>query len=275
MVCHCLLVETASGLVLVDTGFGTADMAAPERRLGRPFVAVVRPRFDPAETALQRIEALGFERRDVRHIVLTHLDLDHAGGLSDFPDAKVHLHAAEHAVATGKPSLRERGRYRTVQWEHGPRWVTYRADDGERWFGFECVRSPEGLPPEILIIPLFGHSRGHSGIAVQGEGGWLLHAGDAYFHRDEVHAEPAACPPALELFQSLVQVDGEARRANRDRLHRLAHEHGKEVQIFCAHDAIELERMARGVRPAPRPAARPAISRGNGAPARSGSHGHG
>jgi hypothetical protein len=54
MVCHCLLVETANGLVLVDTGFGTADLAAPDRRLGKPFVAVVRPRFDPAETALRR-----------------------------------------------------------------------------------------------------------------------------------------------------------------------------------------------------------------------------
>jgi glyoxylase-like metal-dependent hydrolase (beta-lactamase superfamily II) len=273
MVCHCLLIETTSGLVLVDTGFGTADVAAPERRLGKGFVKVVRPRFDPAETALQQVEALGFARRDVRHIVLTHLDLDHAGGLSDFPEAKVHVHAFEHAAAT-EPSFRERGRYRKPQWEHGPRWVTYRAH-GDHWFGFESVRGLEGVPPEIVLIPLFGHSRGHSGVAVEVEGGWLLHAGDAYFHRDEVHAERASCPPGLELFQSLVQMDGRARRNNRDRLHRLAREQRREVQIFCAHDPIELERMAKGVRPAPRVAAQPAVSRGNGAPARSGSHGHG
>jgi hypothetical protein len=35
VVCHVLLVEGPDGLVLVDTGFGLADVAAPARRLGR------------------------------------------------------------------------------------------------------------------------------------------------------------------------------------------------------------------------------------------------
>jgi hypothetical protein len=33
IVAHCLLIETSAGLVLVDTGFGTQDVAHPERRL--------------------------------------------------------------------------------------------------------------------------------------------------------------------------------------------------------------------------------------------------
>jgi glyoxylase-like metal-dependent hydrolase (beta-lactamase superfamily II) len=275
MVCHCLLIESERGLVLVDSGFGTDDLAAPERRLGSAFVALTRPELDPDATALRQIERLGYSARDVRHVVLTHMDLDHTGGLGDFPEASVHVHVFEHAVATGTPSFRERGRYRKVQWAHGPRWVTYRAQ-GERWFGFECVKNLEGLPPEVLLIPLFGHSRGHSGVAVQAEHGkWLFHAGDAYFHHDEVHAEPRRCPPGLDAFQSLVQIDGKARRNNRDRLGQLAREH-RDVEVFSAHDASELERLARAARAsaAPRPAAR-GMSRGNGAPARPGSHGHG
>ncbi len=276
MVCHCLLIETEQGLVLVDTGFGMADLAAPDRRLGSPFLALSRPRFDPDASALRQIERLGFGARDVRHIVLTHLDLDHAGGLSDFPEASVHLHVFEHAVATGTRTWRERGRYRPVQWAHGPRWVTYRAY-GERWFDFDCVRRLEGLPPEVLLIPLFGHSRGHSGVAVEAEPGqWLLHAGDAYFHHDEVHGQPLRCPPALDVFQSLVQVDGAARRHNRDRLAELARRHRGEIEVFSAHDALELERLARTAQtnqPGPRPAR--TASRGNGAPAPHGSHGHG
>ena len=44
-------------------------------------------------------------------------------------------------------------------------------------------------------MPLVGHSRGHTGIAIHGDEGWLLHCGDAYFHHGEV-ATPPACPPA-------------------------------------------------------------------------------
>src|SRR6478609_10129660 len=88
MVAHCLLVERPDGLLLVDTGFGSADVAAP-RRLGQPFRAVVRPRLVLAETALAQVQALGYESTDVTDIALTHLDLDHVGGISDFPGARV------------------------------------------------------------------------------------------------------------------------------------------------------------------------------------------
>src|ERR1035438_6539499 len=90
MVCHCVLVEGAEGLVLIDTGFGLEDTRNP-RQLGLPFITAIRPRALAAETASAQIRELGFEAGDVRHIVATHLDLDHAGGLPDFPDAEVHL----------------------------------------------------------------------------------------------------------------------------------------------------------------------------------------
>ncbi len=37
------------------------------------------------------MKRLGYSINDVRHIILTHLDLDHAGGLHDFPNAAVHV----------------------------------------------------------------------------------------------------------------------------------------------------------------------------------------
>src|SRR5688500_15190874 len=80
MVCHVLLIETGRELVLVDSGFGVADIRDPGRRIGREMIGLVRPRLDEAETALRQVERLGFAPQDVRHIVCTHLDLDHAGG---------------------------------------------------------------------------------------------------------------------------------------------------------------------------------------------------
>jgi glyoxylase-like metal-dependent hydrolase (beta-lactamase superfamily II) len=238
MICHCLLIEGDDGLVLIDTGVGSGDIADP-RRLGRPFRALIRPRLDTAETALARLEALGLDPADVRHIVLTHLDLDHAGGLGDFPGAEVHVFAPEHEVAM-RPSLRERSRYVAAQWAHGPRWVTHDVD-GDRWHGFESVRVLPAPGPEVLLIPLLGHSRGHTGVAVRRDEGWILHCGDAYFHRGQIETSPH-CPPLLRAFQEVTQIDRGARLRNEEHLRELSHRAGGQVELICSHDPGDLER---------------------------------
>ncbi len=245
MVCHCLLVETSAGLVLVDSGFGLQDVARANERLGRAFVAISRPRLDPAETAAHQVERLGYRREDVRHVVLTHLDLDHAGGLSDFPQARVHLHRRELDAATRPASRKDTMRYRAAQWAHGPDWRPYEAD-GETWNGLSCVRPLDGVPDDVLLLPLDGHSRGHSGVAIRAAGpggdGWLVHAGDSYFHRDEIHARPPRCPRGLQLFQRFTQVDGQRRLDNQQRLRDLVDAHPS-VTVFSAHDPVEYARL--------------------------------
>jgi glyoxylase-like metal-dependent hydrolase (beta-lactamase superfamily II) len=245
MICHVLLIETEQGLVLVDSGLGRADVEHAKERLGAEFVALARPALDRSETAAERVLALGFAIEDVRHVVLTHLDLDHAGGIGDFPNATVHVLGAEHAAATEPATRLERRRYCSAHWEHGPSWALHEPH-GEPWFGFPCVRDIPGLPPEILIIPLIGHSRGHSGVAVKANGGWLLHAGDAYFHHQELDPDRRRCPAFLDLFQRIVEVDGPARAQNQRRLRQLARESSDEVRIFSAHDPVELQRLSAG-----------------------------
>jgi glyoxylase-like metal-dependent hydrolase (beta-lactamase superfamily II) len=178
MVCHCLLIETNDGLVLVDTGIGLDDIREPNRRLGTGFVKIVRPALDEGESALRQVERLGFRREDVRHIVLTHLDLDHAGGLPDFPAASVHVFGREHDAAMKRRTLPERERYRPTQWAHDPKWVVHE-NAGESWFGFESVRAIANVPPEVLLVPLHGHTRGHCAVAVDAGGRWLLVCCDA------------------------------------------------------------------------------------------------
>ena len=243
VVCHCLLIETADALVLVDTGMGLDDLRRPYRRLGVPFTAAFRPCRESSETAVERVRELGFHPSDVRRIVCTHLDLDHAGGLPDFPQAEVHTFTPEYEAAT-KPSLRDRARYPSCHFAHGPRWQTHDAG-GDAWFGFESIRVLPGVDPEILMIPLAGHSRGHTGIAVRDGDGWLLHCGDAYFHRDEIKT-PHSCPPGLIAFQRLTADDAKSRNDNQERLRELARTHGDEVRLVCAHDPVELERAVAG-----------------------------
>ena len=244
MCCHCLLIETANGLVLVDTGLGSADIRNPAQ-LGGIFHAVVRPRLLMEETALHQVQALGFKPEDVRYIVPTHLDLDHAGGLSDFPHAQVHIYAPEHKAAMERPTLPEKNRYRPAHFKHGPKWQIHEVQ-GERWFGFDSIRTLPGSQDEILLVPLVGHTRGHCGVAVNTGAGWLMHCGDAYFYRDEVNPQHHYCTPGLRLFQNLVQIDGQQRRANQARLLELARGHGAEVELLCAHDPEELRRYDAG-----------------------------
>lgn len=245
---HCLLIESADGLTLIDTGFGTNDARNPAQ-LGVAFRLALQPRPRVAEAAVTQVEGLGFSAADVKRVVVTHLDVDHAGGLPDFPDAEVHLTAAELAAAT-HPSRRERSRYITNQWKHGPRWVEHDTGaGGERWFGFESVRILPGLDTEVLLIPLAGHSLGHTGVAVKSGEGWLLHCGDAYFNHAEV-ATPPSSPPLLAAFQRILAADRGARDANAERLRELAAGHGDEVTLFCAHDPHELERLQAGAAPA-------------------------
>ena len=157
MVCHCLLVETTDDLVLVDTGIGLDDIANPPR-LGRKWVRQTTPRLDPSETAVQQVKALGYSPSDVRHLLLTHLDRDHAGGVPDFPQARVHVHRKEYEVAVLQRIPAPKGRYITEQWKHGPDWVFY-DEGGEDWFGFKGVRALGDRAPDILMSPAGPHAR--------------------------------------------------------------------------------------------------------------------
>jgi glyoxylase-like metal-dependent hydrolase (beta-lactamase superfamily II) len=235
MVGHCLLVETDAGLVLVDTGFGTADAA----RLPLGFRALSRPVLAPERTALGQVRSRGFRPEDVRHVVLTHLDLDHAGGLSDFPWAEVHVLREEHAAAVARRGLRPRLRYLPSQWAHGPRWRLH--DAGGEWNGFSAVRSIDGLPPELLLVPLAGHTRGHQAVAVDVGDRWLLHVGDLWFHRGRLTGEPS--PAGLRLFERGMAEEPDALARNQERV-RALHRARADVHVFCAHDEEEWRALA-------------------------------
>lgn len=237
---HCLLIETASsGLVLVDTGYGLEDVRRPHARLPWLWPAILNARLHERATAVRQVGALGFAARDVRHIVLTHLDFDHAGGLEDFPHARVHVMAAEREAAENvRKSFVGHQRYRRKQWDGVQAWSAY-GGGGEPWLGFDAVRDLDGLPPEILMVPLRGHTLGHAGVAVQSDRGWMLHAGDAYLHHCQMAMPRPGMPPGLGLYERIMDSDRSARRLNQDRLRQLRRQHA-DIVVFCAHDAKEL-----------------------------------
>ena len=164
IVCHVLLCETDDGLVLVDSGLGRADFANP-KRMG-PGRFLTRPARADAETAAAQVEARGHALSDVTHIVLTHMDFDHVGGVSDFPDAVVHTTADEYDWAVANPDFTSKQRYSQKQWAHGPRFETH-AGPGDDWrFGLTGIE----VLPGITYVPMPGHTKGHAAVAVEPDG---------------------------------------------------------------------------------------------------------
>ena len=102
------------------------------------------------------------------------------------------------------------------------------------------------------MIPLIGHSLGHAGVAVKTSEKWLLHAGDAYFFRHEIDLENSWCTHGLNVYQRMMTKDRPSRIWNQKRLQDLRRDYSDQVEIFCAHDLDEFERISG--RPAEVPA---------------------
>jgi glyoxylase-like metal-dependent hydrolase (beta-lactamase superfamily II) len=167
---------------------------------------------------------LGRQPAEVAHIVLTHGDPDHAGGLADFPNAQVHVVAEElAAIAAGG------WRYRAAQFTHGPRWLAA-APSGRRWFGLEARPLPLGFDTEV-----FGHTLGNSGVAIRRGDRWLLHVGDAYYLRVELTTDdhPVSAMTAQRA------ADDAQRRASLEQLRRLSRDHPEEIEMVGYHDITE------------------------------------
>ncbi|MBV6699888.1 MBL fold metallo-hydrolase [Kitasatospora aureofaciens] len=237
---HCLLIETDSdGLVLVETGLGLDDIRDPDNVLGTTWVEMSQPVLSEDETAIRQVERLGYSADDVRHIILTHLDIDHSGGLPDFPAAQVHVLQAEITAAFAEaPSFR----YRPGHWAHGPKWVPYTPETNEMWFGFTAVRA-QGLADDILLVPLGGHTAGHTGVALRTDDDkWLLHCGDAYYYHRELQEDPHP-HPLLDFVQTTAEVHHDLRVGTQARLRELVRDHGDTVTVISAHDPWEFQRL--------------------------------
>ena len=232
---YCLLVETSCGPVIIDTGFGTQDYINPSGKM-RFFLQWMGVPYDPKETAAYQIQALGFNPADVKNIILTHMHIDHAGGLPDFPGADIHIFETEYQ-AIQKPKGFMEIAYIPQHWHHDPHWVRHEKPVID-WFGFNAIPILTTAEADFLFIPLPGHTRGHCGVAIGKPGNWLLHCGDAaspFYYGSDLHNRDKSIQKLNFLPKSLTnQLLG----GNIPRLRKLLVDHGNEVRAVSAHDII-------------------------------------
>ena len=148
---NCLLIETPSGRVLVETGIGERvdEKTRAQRSYEGPWIA----------TAL---EHAGFLPESVNVVAMSHLHFDHAGGLlradgeKAFPNATIVAQKAEWEVALGvNPRLV--ASYVQPELELVETWGKQGWADGEK-----------EILPGVSVVPTGGHSTGHQAVIVRG-----------------------------------------------------------------------------------------------------------
>ena len=161
------LIEHPKGLVLVDTGWDTKlrEDARKYEGFANNFAS---PGFLPEGQAVtEHLERLGYAPKDIDYCILTHLDIDHAGGLRLVKNAKRIMASEAEAEAAKKHHVR----YRKCLWKD----VTI-----ETFPNIEYDLFQDGT---ILLKPLPGHSAGMTGVKVQNNGKYAVIAGDAGYCR--------------------------------------------------------------------------------------------
>ncbi|MEP1934404.1 MAG: N-acyl homoserine lactonase family protein [Roseibium sp.] len=165
------VLRRGSETILVDTGY---DQEEAENR-GRPI------RMEPAEA----LAPLGIVPEQISTIIVTHLHYDHAGGLKHFPNATIHLQAAEMAYATGPCMC------------HGTLRAPFTADHvcetiQRLYSGRVIFHDGDGEVTEgITVHRTGGHSRGLQVVRVLTSSGWLCLASDAsHYYENFKDAKP-------------------------------------------------------------------------------------
>ena len=155
-------------VIVVDTGYDSEEAAAR----GRPIL------LDPREA----LKPLGLAAQDVTRIIVTHLHYDHAGGLHLFPNATLHMQAAEMQYATG-PCMCHGTLRAPFTAPHICEAVT-RLYSGKVIFHDGDAEIAEG----VTVHCIGGHSRGLQCVRVRTEAGWMVLASDAAHYYENVFA---------------------------------------------------------------------------------------
>lgn len=215
------------GPILVDTGLHPSVASDPSENLGRFGNWFYRPSLDTGEAVSAQLRGKGVDPASIRLVILTHLHLDHASGIADFPDATLVVSSAEWEAATSGAFPSFRG-YHRAQFDYA---FDFRTAD----FESDAVHSYSTF---ARTIDLFGdgsvrlaftpgHTPGHQSVVVRLKERDMVIAGDALHRMKQLEDGadgPGVIADAHNYRRSLQEI-------------RLFHRQYPEAAITAGHDA--------------------------------------
>lgn len=153
-----LLLETDGGWFLVDSGFNTPLVRDPwlhRRFFPSPDYQPELVGPDDGDPLVAAFELAGVDPADVVGVIISHLHVDHAGGLRHFAgQCPVYLQRAELEISEADPKRSElTGALFRIDWDDPN--IDWRLLDGDAV-----------LAPGIEVVLTAGHTAGHQSVAV-------------------------------------------------------------------------------------------------------------
>ena len=170
------------GPILIDTGLHPSVAVDPKKNLGRLARFTFRDlKMDPGQAVAAHLRERGLAASDVKVVVMTHLHLDHASAISEFPQATFVVSSAEWEAATSQGQMQG---YVSRQFDHG---FDYRLldFDGPGASSFSGFGRSFDLFGDGSVRTVFtpGHSGGHMSVVLRLPERVVLVAGDAIYLR--------------------------------------------------------------------------------------------
>jgi glyoxylase-like metal-dependent hydrolase (beta-lactamase superfamily II) len=188
-----VVMRSGDRTILVDAGLG----ADPDLHLPQ------------AGRLVQRLEAAGIDLASVTDVVLTHMHMDHIGGLlvdgirnRMRPDLRVHLSAAE-AEFWQSPDFS-----RTFMPQGFPDALRAAAKRflAEYQSNLRTFKDEYEVAPGVVVRRTGGHTPGHSVVQVSSAGDRLTFAGDAVFPVGFEHDPEEAARVRVRLLQQMAKT---------------------------------------------------------------------
>ena len=222
------LITHPRGNVLVDTGL--PGELVTDRSHWPPGLDFMKVTMAAGNTVRAQISAAGVDPDSIEHVIISHLHLDHVGGLGNFPNATVHVHRAEWDYA------------------HSPDWFSagiYLLNDIDKpavsWSFHDLTEKDRSWDLygdgriQVLFTP--GHSAGHVSVLTTLEEKTVLIAGDIASVEEHYRNQ------ALGFWVDLPALDRSLKY-----LHRIEAEYAVDTVVF-AHDDAQSASLNRGKGP--------------------------
>ncbi|HZZ62727.1 MAG TPA: N-acyl homoserine lactonase family protein [Roseiarcus sp.] len=167
-------IEHQDGVILVDAGASAGLMRLP--RWHPYFRLAVRFDIESDQEVGPQLRAIGIGAADVKRIVLTHMHIDHDGGLAAFPSSEILVSPGELKTASGLA-----GRLRGYLPERWPKSFDPEPLCLEGAYGAFARSRRLTSDGAVVAVATSGHTRDHISVIVEDGEAALFIAGDASY----------------------------------------------------------------------------------------------
>jgi N-acyl homoserine lactone hydrolase len=168
-------IENPEGVIVVDTGAAAHLKSLP--RWHPYFQSSVRFDIEPEQEVGPQLRGRGIGARDIKTVVLTHMHIDHDGGLAHFPHSRI--------VVSGDELARTSGIRGAILGYLPNRWPKWFDPQPLAWqptpYGPFMRSAPLTAAGDVVVVPTPGHTPSHLSVIVRDGDEQIMFAGDASY----------------------------------------------------------------------------------------------